>query len=179
MFAQPHRRPKPSIAQNSDFLRLGLRHGESRSVVIRSAIQASAHRLAGNSRARGEQAVDRQLGLLTASAYRLLDPRYRTQSIERIQLSYPIDREENKSYSSLDCDLLTIPDSAIVIGREDIESEFLEVESAVEISTLDGARELIRFIRKAEASAAKRRQKRSLAKRFRQSIVGWFRNRAG
>ncbi len=177
MFFQANRHPKANIAQTSDFLRLGLRRGESSLLVIRSAIQASAHRLANYSRPHGVQVVDRQLGLLTASAYRLLDPRYRSQPFERIQLSYPIDREEIKSIDPADHDLLAIPSSAIEVNAASIEGE--SVEEVLGLSTLNEARELVQFIRKSEEFAAKRRRKRSLAKRIHQSIQSWLGHRAG
>ena len=68
-----------------DFALLGLKNRESRVEVIRHAARKTSekiHELGGN-----EDERDRLLSELAVSTYRLLDPRRRARSMERVQLS--------------------------------------------------------------------------------------------
>ncbi|MCY2984949.1 MAG: hypothetical protein NTY15_15100 [Planctomycetota bacterium] len=76
---------------------LGLKRGECRTNVIRSAAQSLSSALSYNGSA-GDQgkhsADDVQRARIALAAYRLLDPRERADVYERVQLCYPIDRED-------------------------------------------------------------------------------------
>ncbi len=82
------------------FQLLGLKRGECRTNVIRSAAQALSAALSYNGNA-GDQgkhsADDVQRARIALAAYRLLDPRERVDVYERVQLCYPIDREDAES----------------------------------------------------------------------------------
>jgi len=79
------------------FRLLGLNRGECRTNVIRSAAQAMSVALSYNGDA-GDHVKhsvdDVQRAMIAVAAYRLLDPRERTDVYERVQLCYPIDRED-------------------------------------------------------------------------------------
>ena len=97
------------------FRLLGLRRGECRSNVIRSAAQAMAVSLkSGRSDFAGDNYVsDQYVGdqhtlaqvhqsaddvrraKIAVATYRLLDPRERSDIYERVQLCYPIDRDDS------------------------------------------------------------------------------------
>ncbi len=94
------------------FRLLGLRRGECRSNVIRSAAQAMAvalkrtgtafaeDNLASEQYAGGQTlqtADDVRRARIAIATYRLLDPRERTDNYERVQLCYPIDRDDSDS----------------------------------------------------------------------------------
>ncbi len=73
---------------------LGLKRGESRSDVIRSAAEAMATALSVNEHHFRIVTADKRRADIATAAYRLLDPRGRRDLYERVQLSYPIDRDE-------------------------------------------------------------------------------------
>ncbi len=82
------------------FRLLGLKRGECRTNVIRSAAQALSSVLSYKGSAGDEgkhSADDVQRARIALAAYRLLDPRERADVYERVQLCYPIDREDAES----------------------------------------------------------------------------------
>jgi len=82
------------------FRLLGLKRGECRTNVIRSAAQAMSVALSYSGDAGDHvkhSADDVQRAMIALAAYRLLDPRERTDVYERVQLCYPIDREDMES----------------------------------------------------------------------------------
>jgi len=82
---------RENIAQ---FRFLGLKRGESRVTVIRQAAQEMAALLSdGGLEYDAEVLITRRFEIALA-AYRLLDPRRRRRRLERIHLSFPLDREE-------------------------------------------------------------------------------------
>jgi hypothetical protein len=164
------RRP---FAMPADFRRLGLRRGECSSIAIRDATHNAVHRLADASSQQSRELVDRQLGQLATSAYRLLDPRYRTQLYERVQLSYLVDRDEAKPVPSQNA-LLTVPDAPIALdspqGSIELNEALLE-----ENDSLDSAREVVRWIRHSEE---KHRALRSIwPSKLLVSLKAWLLNR--
>lgn len=78
----------------SHFRLLGLRRGECRTHVIRSAAQAMSAALSHHEKHSQGDLSDRRRARIAFAAYRLLDPRERRDLYERVQLSFPIDREE-------------------------------------------------------------------------------------
>ncbi len=83
----------------SHFRFLGLTKGECRTNVIRSAAQAMSVALSfrGDRVAEDhlqQSADDVRRAKIAVATYRLLDPRERTDVYERVQLCYPIDRDE-------------------------------------------------------------------------------------
>ena len=81
------------------FRLLGLRRGECRMNIIRSAAQATSVALGhgGNPAVSGQlqsHTDDLRRARIALAAYRLLDPRERSDIYERVQLCYPIDRDE-------------------------------------------------------------------------------------
>ncbi|TWT53023.1 hypothetical protein Pla22_06510 [Rubripirellula amarantea] len=76
--------PTETIALNvEDFRRLGVRTNEFRLSVIRSAAARSAHTLAEQQLASPSEQVERQLSRVVTSAYRLMDPRQRSNPHQR------------------------------------------------------------------------------------------------
>ena len=95
-FNRKHHKTK-NEAFVAHFRLLGLKRGECRTNVIRSAAQAMSIALSynGNASDQGKQLVDDvQRAKIAVAAYRLLDPRERADVYERVQLCYPIDRED-------------------------------------------------------------------------------------
>lgn len=103
---------KKNEAFVAHFRLLGLRRGECRSNVIRSAAQAMAVALKRtgsvlakdnyaseqNASAQAHQTADDvRRAKIAIATYRLLDPRERTDIYERVQLCYPIDRDDSDS----------------------------------------------------------------------------------
>ena len=106
---------KKNEAFVAHFRLLGLRRGECRSNVIRSAAQATAVSLkssksdfAGDNYVSDEyvgdqhtleqvhqSADDVRRAKIAVATYRLLDPRERSDIYERVQLCYPIDRDDS------------------------------------------------------------------------------------
>lgn len=94
---------KKNDAFVSHFRFLGLSKGECRTNVIRSAAQAMSVALSfpGDRVADDHQqqsADDVRRAKIAVAAYRLLDPRERTDVYERVQLCYPIDRDDAEAY---------------------------------------------------------------------------------
>ncbi len=166
------RRP---FAMPADFHRLGLRRGECSSMAIRDATQNAVQRLADTASKQSRELVDRQLGQLATSAYRLLDPRYRTQLYERVQLSYLIDRDETKPIVHQNA-LLTVPDTPIALNcpQENVE---LEEQSSTIGDSIDSAREIVRWIRHSEEKH--RRSHSKWTSQLLLSLKAWLLNRTG
>lgn len=161
------------FAELADFRRLGLRRGECSSIAIRDATQNAVQRLAVSSSQQSRELIDRQLGQLAASAYRLLDPRYRTQLYERIQLSYLIDRDEAKPVPQQNA-LLTVPDSPIALECQN-ESTESDDDSSPMSNSLDSAREIVRWIRHNEEKM--RAPRTSWSGKLIVSLKAWLLNR--
>jgi len=82
------------------FRLLGLRRGECRTKVIRSAAEAMAIAISDLPQATQVRVQDDRRAEIAYAAYKLLDPRERTDLFERVQLSYPIDRDEVDEFES-------------------------------------------------------------------------------
>jgi hypothetical protein len=83
---------KPRIERNTEHFRaLGLPAGESRIEVIREAARSRAKQLSGRAH---PSTVDLHRAKIAVAAYRLLDPRGRTELYERVQLSCPLDQAD-------------------------------------------------------------------------------------
>jgi hypothetical protein len=98
-FNRKHHKKK-NEAFVAHFRLLGLRRGECRTNVIRSAAQSMSIALSysGDAGDLGEHSADDiRRARIALAAYRLLDPRERTDVYERVQLCYPIDREDMES----------------------------------------------------------------------------------
>lgn len=163
------------FAMPADFHRLGLRRGECSSIAIRVATQSAVQRLADASSAQSREIVDRQLGQLATSAYRLLDPRYRTQLYERVQLSYLIERDEAKPTVQRNA-LLTVPDAPIALDCPQESVEFDE-ESSATGDSIDRAREIVRWIRHSDEKNRPPHSK--WASKLLLSLKAWLLNRTG
>ena len=171
-----HQRSHP-IARHGDYLRLGLRRGECSSPVIRSATHSAVQRLVDGPLSLSSENLDRQLGLLATSAYRLLDPRYRLQLYERVQLSYSLERNEVEPTAIED--LMTIPDSVIDVGRTVLPPADPAGESPMAWDSatdgLDHAREVVRMIRGADGNQGN--QGHGWMAKLLRAIRGLFANR--
>lgn len=171
--------PAP-LAQTGDFLRLGLRRGESCAAVIREAALDSVRRLLSSidEWSEGdERIIDRQVGLLAASAYRLLDPRCRTQLYERIQLSYLLERDEQHWTYAGTSDLWTIPETSLEqLVRSSKSDEDQQDSSAKESGLLNEAREIVRFLQRLDRD--KSNSKLGFSTRLRNSLRNWLSKRA-
>lgn len=162
------------FATPADFYRLGLRRGECSSVAIRSATQSAVHELADASTDQPLDLIDRQLGQLATSAYRLLDPRYRRQLYERIQLSYAFDRDDEIRPILENNALLTVPDIRVEF------EEFVEVTEVAQVDSssaesIERAREIVRWIRHDEESHDRRPK---WAGKMLVSLKAWLHRRA-
>ena len=83
---------KTRIERNAEHFRaLGLPAGESRIEVIREAARSRAKQLSGRAH---PSTVDFHRAKIAVAAYRLLDPRGRTELYERVQLSCPLDQAD-------------------------------------------------------------------------------------
>jgi hypothetical protein len=171
-----HERPHP-IARQGDYLRLGLRRGECSSPVIRSATHSAVQRLVGSPLRLSSENLDRQLGLLATSAYRLLDPRYRLQLYERVQLSYSLERNEVEPTAIED--LMTIPNTIIDGDRRALSPAEPAASSTTgwqdAIDSLDHAREVVRMIRGADGNQGN--QGHGWMAKLLRAIRGLFANR--
>jgi hypothetical protein len=76
------------------FRLLGLKRGETRVNVIRSAAQAMSVSLTHSESLLSPHVADDRRAQIAVAAYRLLDPRERSDLYERVQLVFPIDRED-------------------------------------------------------------------------------------
>ena len=97
-FSRKLQNKKKNEAFVAHFRFLGLRRGECRTNVIRSAAQAmsvalsySGDRLTGDSEYFED---DVRRAKIAVATYRLLDPRERVDIYERVQLCYPLDRDD-------------------------------------------------------------------------------------
>ena len=90
------RKSRASLIDGSVFRRLDLGRAECRTEVIREALTKQALLCQKAGGRWSPLRVDAQLSLLVWSAYRLLDPRYRTSSWDRVQLAYALDRMEEE-----------------------------------------------------------------------------------
>jgi hypothetical protein len=84
MFASP-------IVTPRDFRLLGLTSGECQPDEIRGAIVRSSKRAVET---RDPMDLDRRLSRIVTAGYRLLDPRRRIRVYQRVQLGFPLDRDE-------------------------------------------------------------------------------------
>lgn len=125
---------KKNEAFVAHFRLLGLRRGECRSNVIRSAAQAMALALKSNrsdfaggnyvsEQFAGEHvhqtADDVRRAKIAIATYRLLDPRERTDMYERVQLCYPIDRDDSDSPAASTSKLIDqMPKVSLKIRRQ-------------------------------------------------------------
>jgi hypothetical protein len=132
-----------------DYRLLGLSWGESDIVKIRNSVTASSNDLRKKVKPRGvHEALDRRTKVALAG-YRLLDPRFRRQLYDRVQLSYIIYRELDE----LPCDsessarLPLLADEPLNSG-EQFESTSLSIISSLdpEGSSLEEAREIVRML---------------------------------
>lgn len=165
------RRP---FAMPADFHRLGLRRGECRSDTIRGATQSAVHRLAIASTEQSLELVDRQLGQLATSAYRLLDPRYRLQLYERVQLSYALARDELVPPTFDSGALLTVPDDSVDFESSTISTEQMS-EPSIAGEAIEDAREVVRWIRHSEEN--ERISAPKWTERIFVSLKAWLDNR--
>lgn len=74
---------------------LGLKRGECRTHVIRSAAQSMSSMLTGSEDHFHTGTADRRRAQIAFATYRLLDPRERAAIYERVQLAYPLDRDDD------------------------------------------------------------------------------------
>jgi hypothetical protein len=86
--------PKKTEAFMAHFRVLGLKRGECRVNVIRSAAEAMSNALSHSELHVPRETADVRRARIALAAYRLLDPRERSNIYERVQLTFPLDREE-------------------------------------------------------------------------------------
>ncbi len=77
-----------------DYERLGLAQDEARADVIRKAAVRYVRSISATAGYWMQDRLDQQLALLALTTYRLLDPRRRVDAVQRIQLTFPLDRVE-------------------------------------------------------------------------------------
>ncbi len=105
-----HREPQsPKYVAARDFRRLGLPQGEARADLIRRALLRAIQTIATSPLGEFSTKLDRQVSLLVHSAYLLLDPRRRSDLMERVQLAYPLGREEAEVPTLEGKSLLVVP----------------------------------------------------------------------
>ncbi len=168
-----HQQKKKTDAIVAHFQLLGLKLGECRSNVIRSAAQAMAVALntKGNHFARGEYgalnhfrhfADDLNRAKIAIATYRLLDPRERTDAYERVQLCYPIDRDYAESQATSTGSLIhQMPNLSIKTLRQTlsikaIEDDQPETQDSFKKVTgnlsMEERRSIVRLMRKSNES---------------------------
>jgi len=76
---------------------LGLRRGECDAVAIRSAARAMSGLVGECEGSYGVEGEVRRRSEIALAAYRLLDPRRRASFYERVQLCYPVERDDRPS----------------------------------------------------------------------------------
>lgn len=116
-----------------DYALLGLAARECRSDVIRRAASSAASRIQDSAEDEGEQEF--MLAHLAASTYRLLDPRKRSRSLERVHLSLLTDTDWERQRKSREPfqsptgeeSLVSMPCSQLVVA------ELVEVSSIGQI----------------------------------------------
>jgi len=189
-----HQQKKKTEAIVAYFQLLGLRLGECRSNVIRSAAQAMAAALngKGNNSARDEYgalnhfrhfADDLNRAKIAIATYRLLDPRERTDAYERIQLCYPIDRDDAESQTTSTGSLIgQIPNLPKEPRRQSLSKKAIEgklqsddrlesQDSFIKVTgnlSMEERRSIVRLMRKSNASTL-----RGL------SPLGWLKSQLG
>lgn len=197
-FNRKHHKKK-NEAFVAHFRLLGLRRGECRTNVIRSAAQSMSVALSYNGQVgdhANQSANDDRRAKIALAAYRLLDPRERVDVYERVQLCYPLDREdmerEAESNFKLVDQMVKVPmnsrrppqsmvklmgqpviDEAIEGNSPDdsepeAASENLATAFTSSDPTLDERRRIVRLMRELDESTL-----RSL------SPIGWLRSRLG
>jgi len=152
---------KKNEAFVAHFRLLGLRRGECRSNVIRSAAQAMAVAL-------NQSADDVRRAKIAIATYRLLDPRERTDVYERVQLCYPIDREDSNSPAA--CNRKLIDQMPKVASNKESEA-VTTIHSLNQVSSdlsLEERRSIVRLMRESNESTL-----RGL------SPLGWLKSRLG
>ncbi len=82
-------------ANLAHFRFLGLRKGECDATAIRSAARTMSGLLAQGDGSIGLEGEIRRRSEIALATYRLLDPRRRKSFYERVQLCYPIDRDDH------------------------------------------------------------------------------------
>ena len=165
------------------FRLLGLRRGECRSNVIRSAAQAMAVALkrTGSALAEDNYASEQYAGGLAhqtaddvrrakiaIATYRWLDPRERTDIYERVQLCYPIDRDDSDSPTASTSKLV---DQMPKVPSDDESEVATTIHSLVQVSSdlsLEERRSIVRLMRESHESTL-----RGL------SPLGWLKSRLG
>jgi hypothetical protein len=190
---------KKNEAFVAHFRLLGLKRGECRTNVIRSAAQSLSVALSFNGDAGDDvkqSADDVRRARIALAAYRLLDPRERVDVYERVQLCYPIDRDDIEPTTESNVKLVDqmvkvqvnsrkptksmvklmgqpVIDEAIEgHSPDDVEPEAagenLSPEHSNSDLSLEERRQIVRLMREFEESPA-----RSL------SPIGWLRSRLG
>lgn len=193
-----HQQKKKTEAFVAHFQLLGLRLGECRSNVIRSAAQAMAVALNGkgnnfvrdeygaNQRAvdpMSQSADDLHRARIAIATYRLLDPRERADTYERVQLCYPIDRDEADSQVTATGSLIyQMPELPTTMRRKSLSAKAREGKSKSDdrpetqdslrmVSgnlSMDERRSIVRLMRKSNESTL-----RGL------SPLGWLKSQLG
>lgn len=156
------------LLDRSHFRRLGLSPRECRLDRIRAAALQEATQVHESSKRWRRDRVDSQLALIAWSTYRLTDPRQRGCDWERIQLAFPLEREEYEipeleSLAILKSPASKVGDTSLVDSltseshdpdQERICRELVEmVDSAVESvhdDSLEERREVVRLLRSIE-----------------------------
>lgn len=172
------------IERNTEHFRaLGLSAGESRIEVIREAARSRAKQLSGRAH---PSTVDLHRAKIAVAAYRLLDPRGRTDLYERVQLSCPLDQVDRlpplpPAISSINRQIEQLP------GKPDLNPtpirimDGIIIEQAIEQSN----DEEIASESDGELSIAERRIVVSLIRGLEDASVapwkpfGWLRSRLG
>lgn len=160
------RNPKRSLlAKPADYRLLGLRHGECSSTVIRNSVRTTTHRLAESEDGEPTSTTDRDLARVATAGYRLLDPRYRRQSYERVQLCYSLEREDQNT-KPIDGQRLMVPSTAIMATTAPPATEARpmpkrrrlhrdhrqnrRLRQVIQQSPVDHSRDAVRWIRESE-----------------------------
>jgi len=119
----------------AQFRFLGLKRGESRVTVIRQAAQEMASLLTDSGLEYDAEVLTKRRFEIALAAYRLLDPRRRRRRLERIHLSFPLDREEFVEQPAFDgaaASVLESPASKGLMQLPVLERVFQEEPSAPE-----------------------------------------------
>lgn len=152
----PNMNIKPTKAQmkrlavkRGDFRLLSLDLGECRSARIRDAIQQVVHEVAINRSIQTSESLDQHLAKVLTAGYRLMDPRYRAPLYQRVQLCYPIDRDE-AVVQVAPLLLETEPPPPVTKEAEEADSYKVSERRHAKGNALHRAREVIRWIEHAE-----------------------------
>ena len=153
---------------------LGLKRGESRVNVIRSAASAMSTALKCCDQNDPGSLCDVSRAEIAVAAYRLLDPRERNDIYERIQLVFPVDREDFEPPTIAAGTLAdrmphvtqrvgARPVSTIKLMKQPVIDEAIDSEPS-----LDERRNVVRVLMESEESSPQRL-----------SPIGWIRSRLG